>query len=132
MVLAVLAKVPWSTRLWALPVLVTLYQPKKENEKTGRRYKSPADLMRQMLAALIDWFPEYKFVFSGDGGFATHELAHFAKRHHARLTLVSRFYANANLYAAPPQPQGKKKRSASTEGRETQRAGRGCEADKEP
>ena len=107
-VLAVLATVPWSTRLWALPVLVTLYQPKKENEKSGRRHKTPADLMRQMLAVLIGWFPERKFVFSGDGGFATHDLAHFAKRRHTQLTLVSRFYANANLYAAPPQPHGKK------------------------
>jgi len=107
-VLAILARVPWSTRPWALPVLVTLYQPKELNEKAGRRHKTPADLMRQMLAVLLGWFPERKFVFSGDGGFATHDLAHFAKRHHRQLTLVSRFYSNANLYAAPPQPQGKK------------------------
>ena len=107
-VLAILARIPWSMRPWALPVLVTLYQPKELNEKAGRRHKTPADLMRQMLAVLLSWFPERKFVFSGDGGFATHDLAHFAKRHHQQLTLVSRFYSNANLYAAPPLANGKK------------------------
>ena len=104
----ILSRVPWSMRPWALPVLVTLYQPKEQNEKARRRHKTPADLMRQMLAVLLGWFPERKFVFSGDGGFATHDLAHFAKCHHTQLTLVSRFYSDANLYAAPPQPKGKK------------------------
>lgn len=108
-VLAVLVTVPWSARRWALPVLVALYQPKKENQKAGRRHKTPAELMRQMLAVLLRWFPERMFVFSGDGGFATHELARFAQRRRTRLTLVSRFYPDANLYAAPPQPRGKKK-----------------------
>lgn len=61
-----------------------------------------------MLAVLLGWFPERKFVFSGDGGYATHDLAQFAKRHHPQLTLVSRFYANANLYAALSQQTGKK------------------------
>lgn len=74
-VLAVLSKVPWSTSPWALPVLVILHEPKKENEKSGYRHKTPVVLMRQMLAVLIRWFPSRKFVFSGDGGFATHELA---------------------------------------------------------
>jgi len=105
-VLAILVSVPWSARRWALPVLVALYQPKKENLKAGRRHKTPATLMRQMLAVLIRWFPDRTFVFSGDGGFATHELARFAQRHRARLTLVSRFYPDANLYAAPPKPRG--------------------------
>ena len=100
--------VPWSKRPWALPVLVTLYQPEEQNQKAGRRHKTPSELMRQMLAVLLGWFPERKFVFSGDGGYATHDLAQFAKRHHPQLTLVSRFYANANLYAALSQQTGKK------------------------
>lgn len=106
-VLAILVEVPWSARRWALPVLVALYQPQKENEKAGRRHKTPAEFMRQMLAVLIRWFPERQFVFSGDGGYATHDLAHFARRHRRQLTLVSRFYPDANLYAAPPQSRGK-------------------------
>jgi hypothetical protein len=41
-------------------------------------------------------------VFAGDGGFGTHELARFASRNSSRLTLISRFHADANLYAPPP------------------------------
>ena len=107
-VLCVLVRVPWSYRPWALPVLVALYMPVDEDKKQGRRHKTPSELMRQMLAVLMRWFPERKFVFSGDGGFGTHALARFAHRHRTRLTLVSRFYPDANLYALPAATRGKK------------------------
>lgn len=101
-VLAVLVKFPFSNRAWALPVLVALYRPREVNVEQGRRHKTPCELMGQMLAVMIHWFPERKFVFAGDGGFGSHELACFAYRHRGHLTLVSRFYSNANLYAPPP------------------------------
>ena len=50
-------------------------------------------------------------LFSGDGGYASHELTEFAKRHEQRLTLVSRFHADAALQAAPPR------RTKTTKGR---------------
>jgi len=65
--------------------------------------------MRQLLAVLIHWFPQRHFIFSGDGSYGTHELARFAHRHRAHLTLVSRFYPNANLYAPPPAVSGQPK-----------------------
>lgn len=102
-VLAILVSVPWAKRPWALPVLVALYRPPKDDETLGRRHKTPSELMRQMLRVLIGWFPQRKFVFSGDGGFGTHALARFAHRHRRRLTLVSRFYPDANLYDPPPK-----------------------------
>lgn len=101
-VLAILVKFPFATRLWALPVLVALYRPEKWNRQHHRRHKTPCALMRQLLAVLIRWFPKRKFVFAGDGGFGTHELARFAHRHRRQLTLVSRFYPDANLYDPPP------------------------------
>lgn len=101
-VLAILVKFPFATRRWALPVLVALYRSKEWNQRHGRRHKTPSHLMRQLLAVLLRWFPGRKFVFAGDGGYGTHELARFAHRHRSRLTLVSRFYPDANLYAAPP------------------------------
>lgn len=105
-VLAVLVKFPFSRRLWALPVLVALYYSKDWNQKHRRRHKTPSELMQQLLAALIHWFPERKFIFAGDGGYGTHPLASFARRHRAHLTLVSRFYPQANLYALPPAVKG--------------------------
>ena len=108
-VLAILVQFPFAQRPWALPVLCALYCTAKEDEKRGRRHKTPAELMRQLLAVLCRWFPQRRFVFVGDGGFGVHPLASFAHRHRRRLTLVSRFYADANLYDLPPARTGKKK-----------------------
>ncbi|NJN05826.1 MAG: transposase [Rhodobacteraceae bacterium] len=103
-VLAILVKLPCCSRYWALPVLAALYRDKKTNEAEKRRHKTPTDLMRQMLAVLMHWFPQRKFTFCGDGGFASHELARFCHRHRQHITLVSRFHPKANLYeAAPPR-----------------------------
>lgn len=73
-----------------------------------RRHKTPAELMRQLLAVLIHWFPDRQFVFAGDGGYGTHALARFAHRHQRHLSLVSLFYPNANLYDPPPEVVGKR------------------------
>lgn len=107
-VLAILVKFPFARRPWALPVLVALYCSQEWNQKHGRRHKTPSELMRGLLAVLMRWFPQRKFIFSGDGGYGTHPLARFAHRHRARLSLVSRFYCDANLYAPPPAAQGKR------------------------
>ena len=104
-VLAILVKLPGVACPWALPVLVALYRNEKDNLAAGRRHKTPSELMRQLLCVLLRWFPERKFVFSGDGGYASHLLTRFARRYQKRLTLVSRFYADAALYAPPPRPQ---------------------------
>lgn len=104
-VLAILVKLPGARRPWALPVLVALYHNEKDNKAAGRRHKTPSDLMRQLLCVLLHWFPARKFVFAGDGGYANHMLTRFMRRHEKRLTLVSRFYADAALYAAPPRPK---------------------------
>jgi hypothetical protein len=107
-VLAILVRFPFASRPWALPILVTLYRsPTKDKKKRGR-HKTPALLMRQMLKVLLRWFPDRHFVFAGDGGYGTHELARTAAKRPKRLTLVSRFYGDANLYAPPPVARGKK------------------------
>lgn len=83
-VLAVLVKFPFARRFWALPILAVLSRLEEANRASGRRHKTPGELMRQMLAVRLHWF----------------------HRHRARLTLVSRFCADANLYALLP-PKGK-------------------------
>lgn len=100
-VLCILVKFPWANRLWALPVLIALYRSEKWNQQHGRRHKTPPELARQLLAVLLHWFPERKFVLAGDGGFSTHDLAAAAYRRRNRATLVGRFYAKANLFAWP-------------------------------
>jgi hypothetical protein len=116
-VLAILVRFPFSQRLWALPVLAALYRSKEWNRKRGRRHKTPSQLMRQLLTVLLHWFPQRKFMFAGDGGFGTHELARLAYRHRSHLALVSRFYPDANLYAAPPTRKGKQQGRPRKKGR---------------
>jgi len=98
----VLVRFPFATRTWALPVLVALYRSAKDNQRLRRRHKTPPELLRQLLAVLCRWFPQRHFACTADGNFATHNLARFAARHRRHVTLVSRFYADAALYAPPP------------------------------
>jgi hypothetical protein len=130
-VLAILVPFPFATRAWALPVLVALYRcaDKAQTQTKGkakakqrarrqaqataskgarRRHKTPSELMRQLLAVLIHWFPDRQFVFAGDGGYGTHALTRFAHRHQRHLNLVSLFYPKANLYDPPSAVIGKR------------------------
>ena len=106
-VLAVLVKFPFCRRPWALPVLEALYRPEELNQAEGRRHKTPAQLAKGLMAQLMHWFPERKFLFVGDGGFASHELARFAHRHRRRCALVALFHGDAALYEPPPPYRGK-------------------------
>jgi DDE superfamily endonuclease/Archaeal putative transposase ISC1217 len=134
-VLTILVQFPFAVRPWALPILVALYRSaekdksksksksRKAKDKTKAkakqrarrraqaatpRHKTPSELMRQLLAVLIHWFPDRQFVFAGDGGYGTHALARFAHRHQRHLSLVSLFYPDANLYDPPPVVVGKR------------------------
>jgi hypothetical protein len=107
--LTVLVKVPWATRRWALPLLIALYQTPEANRAQKRRHKTPSQLMRQILRVLLRWFPERKFVITGDGNYATHELAELTTRYPGRLTLVSKFYPTANLTSPKPPSTGRRR-----------------------
>ena len=100
-VLAILVKFPFSSRRWALPVLCALYRDCKTDQRENRRHKTSCLLARQLLAMLLHWFPDRRWVAIGDGGFASHDLARFAHRHRRRLTLIARGRGDLNLYALP-------------------------------
>ena len=106
-VLAVLVRFPFSRRPWALPLLVALYHNRADDKKAGRPHKTPPQLLRQLCTVLLRWFPQRCFLLTGDGNYATHELARFAARQGERLSLVSPFYTDANLYEPPPPYQGR-------------------------
>jgi hypothetical protein len=109
-VLALLARLPFCRRRWALPLMVALYRPAEEGVDgvSRRAHKTPADLLGQMLRILIRWFPERRFVCCADGNYAAHELAEVAAAHPGRLTFVSKFYPEANLFEPPPPVGGKR------------------------
>ncbi len=106
-VLAVLVKFPFATRPWALPVLIDLYRSTEDDRARKRRHRTPARIMCGLLRLLLMRFPDRTFVFAGDSGYGTHEVARFCYRHRARLTLVSKLHPDANLFEPPPPYAGK-------------------------
>jgi hypothetical protein len=107
-VLALLVRFPFCRRRWALPLMVALYRPEQKgiDGVSRRAHKTPVDLLGQMLRILVRWFPDRSFVCSADGNYAAHELAEVAAAHPRRLTFVSKFYADANLFEPPPPYSG--------------------------
>ena len=105
-VLAVLVKFPFATRRWALPILVDLYRTPEASKAEGVRHRTPAQLMCRLLRLVLLRFPDRAFVFAGDSGFGTHEVARFCHRHRGRLALVSKCHPDVNLFAPPPPYAG--------------------------
>jgi DDE superfamily endonuclease len=101
-VISRLIKWPFTTRPWALPILVALYRPPVWDHVHGTRHKTPAHIARLLLARLIRWFPNRHFIFMGDTGDGTSEIARFCQQHHRHLTLVSTCYGDAALYKPTP------------------------------
>ncbi len=126
-VLAVLVRFPFTRRPWALPLLVALYHSVKDDEKAGRRHKTPHHLLRQLCCLLLRWFRQRRFVLAADGDYAAHELACFCaqqrgqqrgqqrRRLNGQLHLVSKFYPDANLYEPPPPYPGRYRRRVKGE-----------------
>jgi hypothetical protein len=102
LVLAVLVHLGGANRPWALPFFVVLCRSQKDDKKHNRRHKTTPQVLAQMLLVLRRWFPSRTFVVAVDGAFASHELAKACTRPKLRMSLVSRFYANAGLYEPPP------------------------------
>jgi len=106
-ILAVLVRLPFATRPWALPILVDLYRDAATNQARGRPHRTPAQLMRRLLRLVLLRFPRRQFMFVGDASYGTHDVARFVRRHHTRLVLVSKLHPDANLFTPPPRYQGK-------------------------
>jgi len=100
-----LVQVPWSRRVWALPVLTARCWPEKK--RGPRRHKTSVDWVRQMMKQVRRWLPGRRLVWVVDGGFAAVLLALSCVKH--TVVMVSRLRWDAALYHEPaPQPPGKR------------------------
>jgi len=98
-----LVPVPWSRRVWALPVLTALCWPAEQSKR--RRHKTSVDWVRQMMKQVRRWLPGRRLALVVDGGFAAVSLALACVNNH--VTMVSRLRWDAALYHPPaPQPPG--------------------------
>jgi DDE superfamily endonuclease len=100
-----LVPVPWSRRVWALPLLTTLA---RSADKHGRhRHQTSIDWVRQLMKHVRRWLPRRQLVLVVDGGFAAVSLALACVKQ--KVVLVSRLRWDTALYHPPgPQPPGKR------------------------
>ena len=84
----------------ALPLLARLHQSGKQN-------KSQPVLASEMLAQILQWYPNRRFTLIGDGAYACKELLAGLDE---RVTYVGRLRADASLYdpRVPVPPKSKR------------------------
>jgi len=109
-VLAVLVRIPLTTRQWALPILADLYRCAEQDRIERRPHRTPTQLVCRLLRLLLIRFPDRTFSLVADSTYGTHELARFCHRHRDRLTLISKLHPAAALYEPPPPYTGRGRR----------------------
>ena len=112
LVMCVLVRLKGWDRPWALPILCGMCVSPKLAGKIGARQKTPSQIARQLLTRLMRWFPNRKFILTGDYQVITHETVGFAQRHADRVTVIGHLRGDANLYAPPKHP-GRRCRAGS-------------------
>lgn len=62
-------RVPFSHRVWALPILFRLYRTEKWAEKHGVPHRKKTELAREMLDLFCTWFPEGRIELTADSAY---------------------------------------------------------------
>ena len=65
-----LGRVPWASRVWALPVLTALAPSEPYYRERGRQPKKLTDWARQIILQLRRWLPDRDLKVVGDGAYA--------------------------------------------------------------
>jgi len=104
-VLAVLVRVPFSQRVWALPILFRLYRNLKECEKHGAPYKKKTELAREMIDVLMGW-TKRRIEVSADSAYSNDTVTHGLP---GRVHLLGSMRPDAVLTALPraKKPSGR-------------------------
>jgi len=92
---ALIIKLPWSNRYWALPFMTVLCSSKKHDEQNGIKHKSSVERAKQ-LVYIINRLLKRSWILLGDGGFACVSLGNACVKSGA--TLISRLRLDAALY----------------------------------
>ena len=100
----IVTKLPWSTRIFALPFLTILAPSQKANRARNKRHKTSIDWARQMCFQLRRWLPEMPIRLVVDGGFASAQLAWAVLR--LNISLISRLRLDARIFDFPEVKHG--------------------------
>jgi len=97
--------IPGTSKIYCLPIHAMLH-------RAGKNHKSEAMLAKEMLGDILEWFPDRKLVFLGDGAYSTKNLLGDLN---ARVTYVGVMRADAALYDPIVPKQSKSKRGRKPE-----------------
>jgi hypothetical protein len=104
-VLALVVKIPWSQRVWALPCLSVLATTPKVSEALGHRHKTLAQWAGQIAQWLHRTLPHRRIKLIGDGSYSVIDLGLTCTKR--AITLIAPLRLDARLFAPPPEPEGK-------------------------
>lgn len=97
-VLAVLVRVPFSRRAWALPVLFRLYRNLKECAKNGATYRKKTELAREMLDVFCAWVEGRRIEVTADAAYCNDTITRGLP---SRVVLFGAMRPDAVLTALP-------------------------------
>ena len=104
MCLTLLAEVPWTCRVWALPFLSALAPSERYCQERAKRHKKITEWAWQMLLQLRRWQPHRQIIVVADGGYASLKLLDRCRRLKTPITFITRLRLDAALYKpAPPR-----------------------------
>src|SRR3954454_11689021 len=101
---ALLAPIPWASRVWALPLLCALAPSERYCTEQGERHKKITEWAAQLLLLVRRWYPEREIVAVADGGYASLKLLDRCRRLSNPITFITRLRLDAALYE-PAQPR---------------------------
>ena len=105
-VLAVVIRLPFCRRPWALPVLFRLYRSKKECLSNNKRlYRKKTELAREMLDVFAGWVHGRRCELSADSAYCNSTVTRGLARN---IVLFGSMRPDAVLTAAPKQPTTKR------------------------
>jgi hypothetical protein len=98
--LMLLAPIPWTGRIWALPFLTVLAPSERYCRERGRRHKKLTDWAQQMALQARRWLPGREVVLLGDSSFAALKFLVTLARY--GLVAITRLRLDAALYEPAP------------------------------
>jgi hypothetical protein len=102
-----LAKVPWTLRVWALPFLTVLAPSERYYESRARGHKKLTDWARQMGMQVRRWLPNRKIFLVADSSYAVLALLHSLLSLPEPVYMLTQLRMDAALYEpAAPQKTG--------------------------
>ncbi len=99
---ALLAPIPWASRVWALPFLCALAPSERYCTEQGERHKKITEWAWQLLVLLRRWYPQRKIVAVADGGYASLKLLERCRELAKPITFITRLRLDAALYEPAP------------------------------